>query len=260
MNSKKSSGPKTSVWAKRVLWALLVLAALYGVLGTFVWNILFGLAIGLLYPNRTIAEDAANPTCKVGDWVIEKFNPLVSDKRMIENWLTHKADMTLAAEMSVSRANVGPEGVTQEARALYGKINVESVGGGSDWSLDPYSIEYARAQSLCLKNLSSPNSQSQDESQRRACLSRVMSVRLVIPSFGRTHAQFFCTTRRNTFKQYLYFPGPVSPRIVDGYLQGPLLANGEATWKKKLVPSTDHFDGKECTVRALDDRWFISLC
>ncbi|UUZ65414.1 hypothetical protein LP417_13310 [Polaromonas sp. P1-6] len=232
---------------------------LYIVLGTSTWNWIYGLALGLTYPEMSIHENAVHPSCIPGDWVLQTFQPMVSDERMIEHWKKHQADMTLAAEMVVHRQHVDNQGLTQEARMLYSKISVEGVSRGIDWSMEPYSVENAKAVDACL-NTPPPN-ESQDARIARVqeCTKTHRSTILLLPTFGKTHQQYFCTTQRNTFKQYAYFPGAI-PRIVDGYLQGPVWHNGKTGWKRKIVPSTDVFDGKECTMRQLDARWFISLC
>lgn len=243
-------------WLKRILWMCL---SLYIMLGTSAWNWIYSLALGLTYPEMSIREKAVHPSCIPGDWVLQTFQPMVSDERMIEHWQKHKADMTLAAEMVVHRQHVDNQGLTQEARTLHSKISVEGVGAGTTWPLEPYSVESAKAVDDCL-NTAPPN-ESQDARVARVmeCTKTQWSTILMKPTFGKTHQQYFCTTQRNTFKQYVYFPGAV-PRIADGYLQGPVWHNGKTGWKEKIVPSTDVFDGKECTMRQLDARWFISFC
>jgi hypothetical protein len=243
-------------WLKRTLWACL---GFYIVFCTYAWNILYGLAVIAIYPEMRVFEAAVHPSCIPGDWVLQTFQPMVSDARMIKHWQEHKADMTRAAEMSVHRLDVDKNGLTQEARALHSKISVESVGGGMSWDVQPYSLEHAKEIEQCL-NTAPPN-ESQD-----ARIARVMECTktrrpevLMEPSFGKTHQQYFCTTQRNTSKEYVYFPDAI-PRIVDGYLQGPVWHDGTTSWKTKIVPSTDVFNGKECTMRQLDEHWFISFC
>lgn len=244
-------------WLRRILWMCL---GLYIVLGTSAWNWIYGLALGLTYPEMSIRENAVHPSCIPGDWVLQTFQPMVSDARMIEHWKKHKADMTLAAEMVVHRQHVDNDGLTREARMLYSKISVEGVSRGNDWSLEPYSVDNAKALEDCLNKLPPPNEPQEAHIARvQECTKTHRSEILLKPDFGKIHQQYFCTTQRNTFKQYVYFPGAV-PRIVDGYLQGPVWGNGKIGWKNKIVPSTDVFDGKECTMRQLDARWFISLC
>lgn len=244
-------------WLKRTLWACF---GLYIVLGTSAWNWIYGLSLALIYPEKTVRELSVHPSCIPGDWVLQTFQPMVSDARMIAHWQEHKADMTLVAEMAANRQDVEPgKGLTEQARMLYDKISVEGVGAGMSWSLEPYSVENAKAVENC-QNISPPN-ESQDAriARHQECRKTQRQANTLKPTFGKIHQQYFCTTQRNTFKQYIYFNGAI-PRIVDGYLMGPVWHDGKTIWKDKIVPSTDVYDGKECTMRQLDARWFISLC
>lgn len=248
---------RTPRWLKRTLWACL---SLYIVLGTSAWNWIYGLSLALIYPKMTVRELSVHPSCIPGDWVLQTFQPMVSDARMIAHWQEHKADMTLAAEMAVHRQDVDSHGLTEQARTLYSKISVEGASAGPSWSLEPYSIERAKAVEDCL-NQPPPLNESQNARVARVmeCTKTQRSAMVLVPTFGKTHQQYFCTTQRNTFKQYIYFPGAI-PRIVDGYLMGPVWHDGKTIWGKKIVPNTDVYDGKECTMRQLDARWFISFC
>ncbi len=244
-------------WLKRTLWACF---GLYIVLGTSAWNWIYGLSLALIYSEKTVRELSVHPSCIPGDWVLHTFQPMVSDARMIAHWQEHKADMTLAAEMSVHRQDVDNNGLTREARMLYDKISVESASDGPGWSLEPYSIDNAKAVNACLDKLPPPNESDNARFARvDECTKNHRFAQALVPTFGKTHQQYFCTTQRNTFKQYIYFPGAI-PRIVDGYLMGPVWHDGKTIWKKKIVLSTDVYDGKECTTRQLDARWFISFC
>lgn len=242
---------------KRSLWACL---GLYVVLGTYAWNVIYALLLIAIYPKMTNLDAAVHPSCIPGDWVLQTFQPMVSDARLVKHWQEHKADMTLAAEMAVHRQHVEGNGLIQEARDLYRKISIEGASAGPSWSMEPYSLEKIKTDTDCLNNTNPVGESKLVRSARvHQCIQSWRTTILMEPTFGKTHQQFFCTTSRNTFKQYIYFPEAI-PKIVDGYLMGPIWIDGKSIWKKKIVPSTDVFDGKECTVRQLDGRWFISLC
>jgi hypothetical protein len=245
----KSLAPK---WLRR----LLALGALiYFVFFTFVWGLLYTLILS--FTGQSVLETSESDWCKPGDWVLENLQPLDSDARMIEHWRKHKDKMTQVAEMASARQHVDAKGLTKAASDLYDSIDIYPIGPGSYWSLEPYSVERAREEAACLRGPFSSDPR-QRAIQAMAC-SEDLPLQLMEPKFGKTHEQFFCTTRRHTFKQYMYFPGGV-PRIENGRLLGPVWSDGTHNWTEKVVPSTDHFDGRECILRQLDERWFISLC
>ncbi|MFZ2327232.1 MAG: hypothetical protein WAW73_09965 [Rhodoferax sp.] len=247
---------RVPLWLKRLLGVFL---GLYILLGTYAWNLIYGLIQIAIYPTLTVRELAEHPSCIPGDWVLETFQPMISDARMIEHWQKHRADMALTAEMIVKRQHADNNGLTKEARALYSKISVE-VGEGHGWSLEPYSIESAKAVDACYSKPRPQNESQEDRLARVAeCSKTHIPTILLKPTFGKTHQDYFCTTRRHSSKQYIYFPGP-EPHIVDGYLMGPIWGDGRTGWKEKVVPNTDRFDSKECTVRQLDPHWFIGHC
>jgi hypothetical protein len=66
----------------------------------------------------------------------------------------------------------------------------------------------------------------------------------------------------SVWKDYLHFPEP--PRIEDGCLLGPMLADGRYMYKKRAFSSLNYYPWRwkeyECVYRPIDEHWFIRLC
>lgn len=64
------------------------------------------------------------------------------------------------------------------------------------------------------------------------------------------------------WKDYLNFPEP--PRIEDGHLLGPMMADGRYMYKDRVFTSLNFYPWRwrdfECVYRPIDANWFIRLC
>ena len=234
-------------WLKRSAW---IFATLYLILGTYVWVILYGLFILFFAPELPQSKFRETMWCKPGDWVLDTFQPMVSDARMIRHLNANRADMEKAALMTINRADVDSKGQTSESKMLLKSIDIEQAGRGGLWPTNPYDITWVLEQERCVRDTPSL------EDRRRNCFKENRSMAILKPDFGRTRAQYFCTNNRNSNKGYLYFPAP-APRIHGGELVGPINPNGSYATGEKLVPHTDrNLDGGSIA-RQIDAHWFI---
>ena len=62
--------------------------------------------------------------CKPGDWVLDTFQPMVSDARMIRHLNANRADMEKAALMTINRTDVDSKGITAESKLLLKSLDI----------------------------------------------------------------------------------------------------------------------------------------
>jgi hypothetical protein len=237
---------------------------LYLLLCTYLWNVVYGLFLVIVTNDAPAHVVATSQWCKPGDWVLQTFQPMVSDQRMMKHYARHKEEMNRYAEMFVKQQNISKKDQEQDLEMQQRAEVTGSMSSGGPWSQNPYSVDEAIASRLCWSRLS--HSSTQEE--RLACwrndvaLGRGLTVVNVTPSFGKTHAQYFCSVGRNSFKGYKYFPGGI-PRVEAGHVM--LRVEYSDRYKayvsdrdSEVIESTDSDPGGYKTVlRQIDDRWFI---
>lgn len=238
-------------------WLLAItalLAFLYLLLCTYLWNIVYGLFFAFMTDNAPNAVAAASPWCKPGDWVLETFQPMVSDKKMIDHYLKNKEAMTQAAELVARKLDTDREGWTKKFRQLLEKAELDNVSRSGAWAAQPYSVEAIansdREYTQCIEKTPLINDRSK-------CFKNSIFLVVSTLNFGKTHAQYFCSEQRNSFKQYLYFPGGL-PQVKDNQLMNALSIQGyESSSMGKVLSSTDS-NTQGYAYRQIDERWFIS--
>ena len=234
-------------WLVRVAWTF---ATLYLVLDTYAWVVLYGLFIALFAPGLPQSKFSETMWCKPGEWVLDTFQPMVSDARMIRQVNANRADMEKAALMTINRTDVDSKGMTAESKLLLKSIDLALVGLGESLPANPNDINRVFEQERCVRDAPSL------EHRRSNCFKEKRSISVLKLDFGRTWAQHFCTDSCNSSKSYPYFPAP-STRIQDGKLLGPINAIG-SSGSRLLVPNADrNLDGGSIA-RQIDEYWFIS--
>lgn len=259
----------TSTWRRRIFMAVGTATALYFLLFTYVWNVVFGLLAGLLAVNAPNSSFARNTLCKPGDWVLDTFQPMVSDKEMIDHLNKNREVMTRAAEIAGRQQNTRPEGgTTKEFDALVAMTGMRTIGGGGgSWSENPYSTDGLEVIRQCFINAKTqPERYACGQVERANGQGRIFTVHLE-PAFGKTYSQYFCTAAHNSFKGYLYYPGGV-PRIENGHvLYKYTYDDGTGTYiTQKSERLVDNLDSNSVikanegvpVTRQIDDRWFIT--
>lgn len=235
-----------------------VFAFLYLLLCTYLWNIVYGIFFAFMTNNAPNAKAASSPWCEPGDWVLETFQPMISDEKMIDHYLKNKEIMTQAADLAARKLDTNREGWTREFRQLLEKADLENVGRAGGWAAQPYSVDaVANSDSEFKRCVEQTPSINERGKCAKSSIFRVIST----PNFGKTRAQYFCNEQRNSFKQYLYFPGGL-PQVKDGQLMDALWYSPwgqgyESRVMGKLVRSTDG-DTRGHAYRQIDERWFIS--
>ena len=223
------------------------------ILGTYVWVFLYGLFNVLFASELPQSKFRETMWCKPGDWVLDTFQPMVSDARMIRHINANRADMEKAALMISNKTYVAYKvGLTPEFKALMKSINMTDPGGGGLWPTNPYDNSWILEQERCVRDARTM------EARGRDCLKENRSRAALKPDFGRTWAQYFCTDNRNSNKGYLYFPAPApAPRIKDGQLLGIIGSDGTHGSMPLLVSNTDRNIDGGSIVRQIDAHWFI---
>lgn len=235
-------------WIKRALWAS---ALLYVVMGTFVWQTLYGAFLVAFAPELPRSKFRESNWCRAGDWVIDVFQPMVGDNALLKHLAQNKEEMLELASMVIDRSYVSNvSGLTSEFKTKILNAHMDDVGPGSAWPAEPYSVERVRKLELCL------NEHKELEARRSECLTERGTQVIFRPSFGRTWGQYFCTENRSTTKGYIYFPG-VAPRIVNGDLLGPVNLEGKSSSFGKVVTTADKNEHGGRILKQIDAHWFI---
>lgn len=240
-----------TTWRKWIVRGLWLLVGLYILLCTFVWQIVFSLFLFAATPSEmTIGELEKTALCRSGDWVLDTFQPMVSDARLIKHLHAHREEME-RIEQWINGQHFNKRGIDYvELKKLIEPIEIERAGPGMPWPNDPYAIEIPQEVKRCLVG-------KNDVADRYACFKDRQSVIAFTPSFGRNDVRYFCNGRGTTGKNLVYFPG-VPPRIENGFLLGPINAAGVIKPHGKLVSSTDRNPNYENIARQIDAHWFIS--
>ncbi len=242
---------------RRWLWRCVVAGLfLYVLLFTACGQILYrfsGMALGSVAPDHP----ARKAWCETGDWLVETFQPLVSDERMIAHFQTHQAEMEKLAWMVINKQYTKPAGgLTPEFELETKRLDLRYVGVGGAWPVEPYSVEAARTEKACRAI------QDADRTHKTGgiCRPTLNSVSMQ-PAFGRDNVVTFCSRRTTMlFKSYRYYPG-VPPRIVDGKFQYGVDVEGRPVFHTTaLVPDTNHVQQDICRQRQIAPNWFISVC
>lgn len=234
-------------WLKRSAWAL---ATLYVILGTYVWVILYGLFIAFVAPEMPQSKFRETMWCKPGDWVLDTFQPMVSDARMIRHLNANRAEMEKAALMTSNGTDVAHKsGLTPEFKILLKSIDIEDSGIAGSWPTNPYDINRVLEQERCVRD-------APTLPDRGTCFGSKRLIVTLKPDFGRNWGQHFCTDNRHSNKGYMYFPAP-APRIEGGKILGQISLNGSYDAKGVLVPHADRNLDGGTIVRQIDAHWFI---
>lgn len=263
------------IWRRRMFIAIGTATVFYLVLCTYLWNILYGIFFAYMVNNAPNAQSAASPWCEPGDWVLETFQPMVSDKAMIKHLQKNKLEMTRVAEMAARSQHVDAVGNYNPASGfneLVDKLNLLSVTRTYSWAERPYSVEEAQISHACVVNIDTvikPATQAArneafiDCRKKDLAMGRGLSIVSIEPWFGKTFAQYFCSTARNSSKGYVYYPGGV-PRIENGQLMSTTYYTERyrtfASFPGAELVSTTDIDprGKTLVARQIDERWFIT--
>lgn len=271
---------KMRVAAIKEKWLLMVKSVLIigipacVILFTWVGSILYTqIFYGWIYPN--VSAENKDKYCDFSNRLVETLQPLVSDESMIRHLEKNRDGLLKIAEVFHQKQHVKLRGgLTNEFRALLKDVQIEGVGVGAAWSDEPYSVESAKKWKQCMQaidavpNLGREKTKASEvaEMQRRFTLMEQCDKEAhrhdavaFLPDFGRTSQQFYCTTRRLSFKQYKYYPGG-TPQIENGRLLGLVDESGRSDVIRLVVADTDHINRKDCVLRKIDDHWFISLC
>lgn len=271
--------PKFIMTRERLYVWLIGLATLfvffYVLLCTYAWNIVYGLFFAYMAGNMPNYLAVQSPWCEPGDWVLETFQPMVSDKAMIEHLNENYAEMTQLAELVAHGRHVDTAnkyGPTPEYAALTKKLNISGTNRSFSWAERPYSMEEAVTSHNCYKAVDEVLKPATDQlrqkaweecRQKDAAMGRDLQGVSIEPWFGKTHAQYFCSLARNSFKKYVYYPGG-APKVENGQLVSMpsyqeshrVFASG---FNERTVSSTDIDPrGKGAVLRQIDERWFIS--
>jgi len=204
--------------------------------------------------------------------------PLPTDEEMIAHFQEHRAEFEELARRNrtfVEREHWPelkwpPE--EEGTRELWRKAGVGDVNYLSllDWLPDPYNV--ATAQRMKAIN----DECTQDVKQWRAMGGDVKSLYPPPPKCRLLGYQYgvlnFKPEPRNTYwahswryvtvwKTYLHFAEP--PRIEQGYLLGPVRADGTYSYKERAFSSLNYYPlgwkEYECVYRRIDANWFITL-
>lgn len=255
-------------WARRIAVTIGIAGLLYLVLCTYLWNILYGLFLGVVI-DTTPARLATSPWCKPGDWVLETFQPMVSDQRMIDHLNKNKKEMTELAEMMARNRFLESNMAGRKPRfiSLQKSLDMGDISNGGFWAERPYSLEDAMAEESCwgkIRNTNSTDAERSTCSHNADALGRRLSVVFMKPDFGKVWAQYFCSHAKTSSKGYVYYPSE-APRIVNGRLQDMIsYYDGYKTYVSlsggRLVPNLDMNPDPEeesNVLRQIDERWFI---
>lgn len=241
---------------------LLVAGGLYLLLCTYLWNIVFGLFLVGVTNNAPMYQAAQSAWCKPGDWVLDTFQPMVSDQRMIDHLNKNREAMTRVAEMAGRKMDIYRGGTqAAEFNTLVKALDMQSVGADGFWAENPDSIEGLETSRECYKK-------AKTQVERNVCWPEVaangrgISMVSLEPAFGKTHSQYFCSIWGNSFKGYRYYPGG-APRIEDGHLMSVM--NYSDRYKTyvslpgaQLVNNLDtNPESGSFVTRKIDAHWFI---
>lgn len=222
---------------------------------------MFGLFLVLVTGNASVAEVAKSPWCKAGDWVLDTFQPMVSDQQMIDHLLKNKEAMTRAAELASKQEGLYEGGNAEPGFTnLQNEIGMLALFGRGNWALYPYSKEIVLASHSCLKKASTDADKAICWRNDAASGQHLYTVHLV-PKFGKTTSHYFCTARSLNVKEYKYFPGGV-PLIQNGFVMEKLIYRDiDATLTSergaKVVGNLNVNSYGQPSLRQLDARWFI---
>lgn len=242
----------TSRWLAR---GLIAGGILYVLLGTVAGPILYDVFGAVIRP---IASPAAMKNwCDTGNWMVDKFQPLVSDERMMAHLQANQTDLEKLAWVTLNKQDTKPAGgLTEVFEREMKRLGIAWVELFPSWPAEPYSVEAAREEKACEAI------QAADRTHQTNVVCRPGSgpVRMD-PAFGRRDTANFCSRITTVaFKSYFYYPG-VAPRIVDGKFQWGIDAEGRPIFEKNLVvPNADHVRQDICQVRRIAPHWFISVC
>lgn len=240
---------------RRWLWCCIVCGFFATLLFNEFGQVLYGLSGMVLFP---IASDPVKKAwCDTGNWLVDTFQPLVSDEKMIAHLQAHQADMEELAWRVVNKQYTEPEGgLIKEFELETKRLGLYGVGVGGAWPVDPYSVEAARAEKACR------TIQDADRTHKTVgiCRPTLDSVDMR-PAFGRSRVANFCSQNTSvTFKAYRFYPG-VAPKILDGRFQFGVDVDGKPVFHTTpLVPNTNHVRQDICQYRRIDTHWFISVC
>ena len=151
---------------------------------------LYGLFLVVVTLNVPPVADA--PLCKPGNWVLDTFQPMISDEEMIDALNKNKEVMTRVAEMA-GRLTYFDYSGEQSAEFLASSeaARLRVIYNSDRWAEHPYSTEGLEVIRLCYLDAKSSR-------ERDACLSlefangRVIFPVLLNPTFGKTSSRYFC--------------------------------------------------------------------
>lgn len=246
---------KKSLWQKWLLPGLSTSVFVYLMLATPVGPLLYALSGMAVLP---IASDPVKKAwCNTGNWMVDTFQPMVSDERMIQHLQANQSDMEKLAWMVINNQDTKPEGgLRKEFEELRNKSGIRWHGVGAAWPTEPYSVDAARNEKACRAVQDADHTHKTRENCRPTLASVSMD-----PAFGRQSTSKFCSQNAvSAFKHYTYYPG-VPPRIVDGRFQWGVDGEGRPVFHTTLlVPNADHVRQDICQERQITPHWFISVC
>lgn len=246
----------SAIW-RHWLWRCIATGILvYVLLFTACGQILYGFS-GMSLNSVPRDHPVRQAWCETGDWLVETFQPLVSDERMIAHFQAHQAEMEKLAAIVGNQQDTKPEGgLKADFEQMRNKVGIRWIDTGPSWPIEPYSVEATRKEKACRAI------QDADRTHKTGgiCRPKINGV-IMRPAFGRDNVAAFCSRRTSILsKSYFYYPG-VPPRIVDGKFQyGVDVDGGPVFHTTALVPDTNHVRQDICRQRQIAPNWFISVC